>query len=133
METTLCDKVCEWLATDRCFFPGTPASFTNKTDSNDITETLSTLALDFITIYPRISLPTKTHVVKTVELDCAGKVCLVKDHQLPPYQQTVHHYKLLQPLSAAASCLLRACDMVLPQPRDNCLHCDLRASSSSVS
>ena len=30
--TTLCDKVCQWLATGRWFSPGPPVSFTNKTD-----------------------------------------------------------------------------------------------------
>ena len=29
--TTLCDKVCQWLATDGWFSPGTPVSSTNKT------------------------------------------------------------------------------------------------------
>jgi hypothetical protein len=29
--TTLCDKVCQWLATGRWFYPGTPVSSTNKT------------------------------------------------------------------------------------------------------
>ena len=38
--TTLCDKVCQWLATGRWFPPGCPVSSTNKTDSHDITEIL---------------------------------------------------------------------------------------------
>ena len=33
--TTLCDKVCQWLATDRSFSPGTPVSSANKTDRHD--------------------------------------------------------------------------------------------------
>jgi hypothetical protein len=32
VNTTLCDKVCQWLSTGRWFSPGTPVSFTNKTD-----------------------------------------------------------------------------------------------------
>jgi hypothetical protein len=40
LDTTLCDKVCQWLATGRWFSPGTPVSSTNKTDSHDITEIL---------------------------------------------------------------------------------------------
>jgi hypothetical protein len=32
---TLCDKVCQWLATGRWFSPGTPVSSTNKTDHHD--------------------------------------------------------------------------------------------------
>jgi len=34
--TTLCDKVCQWLATDRWFSPGPPVSSTNRTDRYDI-------------------------------------------------------------------------------------------------
>jgi len=30
--TTLCDKVCQWLATGWWFSPGSPVSSTNKTD-----------------------------------------------------------------------------------------------------
>jgi len=34
--TTLCDKVCHWLATGRWFSPGTAVSSTNKIDRHDI-------------------------------------------------------------------------------------------------
>jgi len=44
--TTLCDKVCHWLATDRWFSPGPPVSSTNNTDCNDITEILLKVALN---------------------------------------------------------------------------------------
>jgi len=43
--TTLCDKVCQWLATDRWFSPCTPVSSTNKTDRHDIAEILLKVAL----------------------------------------------------------------------------------------
>jgi hypothetical protein len=47
--TTLCDKVCQWLATGRWFSPGTPVSSTNKTDCHDITtEILLKVALNTI-------------------------------------------------------------------------------------
>ena len=46
--TTLCDKVCQWLATGRWFFPGPSVSFTNKTDCHDITEILLKVALNTI-------------------------------------------------------------------------------------
>ena len=36
-DTTLCNKSCQWLATDRCF---SPVSSTNKTDCHDIAELL---------------------------------------------------------------------------------------------
>ena len=46
--TTLCDKVCQWLATGRCFSPGPPVFYTNKTDCLDITEILLIVALNII-------------------------------------------------------------------------------------
>ena len=46
--TTLCDKVCQWLATGRWFSPGPPVSSTNKTDRHDITEILLKVALHTI-------------------------------------------------------------------------------------
>ena len=45
LDTTLCDKVCQWHTTDRWFSAGTPTSSTNKTDRNDITEILLKVAL----------------------------------------------------------------------------------------
>jgi hypothetical protein len=46
--TTLCDKVCQRLATDRWFSPGSPVSSTNKTDRHDITEILLKVTLNTI-------------------------------------------------------------------------------------
>ena len=48
LDTTLCDKVCQCLATDRWFSLGTLASFTNKTDRHDITEILLNVLLNTI-------------------------------------------------------------------------------------
>jgi len=48
LDTTLCDKVCRWLATDLLFFPGTPFSSTNKTNRHDVTEILLNVALNTI-------------------------------------------------------------------------------------
>ena len=47
-ETTLCDAVCQWLATGRWFSPGGAVSSTNKTDLHDITEILLKVALNAI-------------------------------------------------------------------------------------
>jgi hypothetical protein len=46
--TTLCDKVCQWLATGRWFSPGPPVSSTKKNDSHDITEILLKVTLSTI-------------------------------------------------------------------------------------
>jgi hypothetical protein len=46
--TTLCDKVCQWLATGRWFSPGPSVSATNKADCQDITDILLKVALSTI-------------------------------------------------------------------------------------
>jgi hypothetical protein len=44
LDTTLCDKVCQWLATGHWFSASTLVSSTNETDSHDITEVLLKVA-----------------------------------------------------------------------------------------
>jgi hypothetical protein len=44
MNTTLCDKVCQWLAAGRWLSPCTPVSSTIKTDRHDISEILLKVA-----------------------------------------------------------------------------------------
>jgi hypothetical protein len=46
LDTTLCDKVYQLLATGLWFSPGTPVSSTNKTDHYDTTEMLLKVALN---------------------------------------------------------------------------------------
>ena len=53
LDTTLCNKVCQWLATGRRFSPGTPVSSINKCYRHDITETLLKVALNTITLLSR--------------------------------------------------------------------------------
>jgi hypothetical protein len=49
IDTTLCDKVCQWLATGRWLSQGTPGSSNNKTDRHDdIAEILLKVALNTI-------------------------------------------------------------------------------------
>ena len=50
LNTTVCDKVCEWLVAGRWFSPGTLVSFTNKIDHKDIAETFLKVALISITV-----------------------------------------------------------------------------------
>jgi len=50
LDTTLCDKVCLWLATGRWFSPGTLISSTNKTNWHDIAEILLKVVLNSITL-----------------------------------------------------------------------------------
>ena len=48
LNTTLCDKFCQWLATGPWFSPSIPVSSTNKTDHHNITEILLKVALNTI-------------------------------------------------------------------------------------
>jgi hypothetical protein len=48
LDTTLSDKVCQWLTTGWQFSPGTPVSCTNKSDRHDIIEILLKVALNTI-------------------------------------------------------------------------------------
>jgi hypothetical protein len=50
LATTLCDKVCQWLAAGQWFSLGTPVSSTNKTDHHDINEILLKVVLTIITL-----------------------------------------------------------------------------------
>jgi hypothetical protein len=52
LDTTLCDKVCQWLVAGQWFSPGTLVSSTNTTDRHDITEILLKVALSTITHKP---------------------------------------------------------------------------------
>ena len=48
LDTTLCDKVCQSLATGRSFSPGTLVFPTNRTDRHDTAEILLKVALNTI-------------------------------------------------------------------------------------
>ena len=48
LNTTICDKACQWLVASQWFSPGTPVSSTKKTDRHDITEMLLKVALNTI-------------------------------------------------------------------------------------
>ena len=50
LDTTSCDKVCQWLVTGQCFSPGTRVSSTNKTDHHDISEILLNVVLNTINL-----------------------------------------------------------------------------------
>ena len=54
LDTTLCDKVCQWFTTGLWFSPGTPVSSYNKTDRQNITEILLKMALNSINHTPNL-------------------------------------------------------------------------------
>ena len=59
LDTTLCDKVCQWLAAGQLCFPSTLISSTNKTDHHDIAEILLKVLLNTITITIRLKYQTQ--------------------------------------------------------------------------
>jgi hypothetical protein len=59
LDTTLCDRVCQWLTAGWWFSLCTPVSSSNKTDHHDITEILLKVALNTITITTKRSKMTK--------------------------------------------------------------------------
>jgi hypothetical protein len=56
-------SACELLVTDRCFSPGTPVSFTNKTDHHDIAEIFLKVALNVITQTINQYVPFKVFII----------------------------------------------------------------------
>ena len=70
--TTLCDKVCLWLATGWWFSLGTLVSSTNKADRHDITEILLKMALNTIKTKtnPKLSSQNAVFIVNYVPNGC---------------------------------------------------------------
>ena len=73
LDTTLSDKVSQWLSAGRWFSTGTPISSTNKTDCLDIIEILLKVVLNTITLtslcqylYHIYSLLHKTHLYASI-------------------------------------------------------------------
>jgi hypothetical protein len=52
LDTTLCDKVCQWLVTGWWFSTSTPVSFTNITDRHNISEILLKVVLNTMNHQP---------------------------------------------------------------------------------
>ena len=52
LDTTLCDKICQWLAAGWWFSSGTLVFSTNKTDCHNVTELLLKVALNTINHKP---------------------------------------------------------------------------------
>jgi len=70
-DTTLCGKVCQWLATGQWFSSGIPVSSINKTSRHDvlITEILLKVVLNILSITPLpLEMFLKYYLTKTKNL-----------------------------------------------------------------
>ena len=74
LDTTSCDKVCQWLATGRWLSPGTPVSSTNKTNRHDITEILLKVQLNTINNTNQITI-TKIRINLSINLNSLNLIC----------------------------------------------------------
>ena len=69
------DKVYQFLAHGRRFYPGTPASFTTKTGRHDIAEILLKVALNTInkiTSYIKVYVPLEWVDYSCFQIQCTG-------------------------------------------------------------
>ena len=83
LDTTLCDKVCQWLATGRWFSLETQVSinsYTNKTDHHGLTEILLKVALYIITLILTAKNMKYTQLNKNNELTA---ISLQADMEIP--------------------------------------------------
>jgi hypothetical protein len=78
--TTLCDQVCQWLATGQWFSLGPPVSSTNKTDRHDITDILLKVTFKNTMNQPTNLHPTCT-ILKIYILHYIARLC-EKSHNL---------------------------------------------------
>ena len=77
LDTTLCDKVCQWLATGLWF---SLVSSTNKTDRHDITEILLKVALNTINLYRYIKcLQNNVTLVRSTTTKCMASMNYLKN------------------------------------------------------
>ena len=58
LDTTLCDRVCQWLVIGCCISPGTLVSSINKTDRHDIIEIILKVVLNTIMLLIVMSIRT---------------------------------------------------------------------------
>jgi hypothetical protein len=68
-DTTLCDKVSQWLVAGRWFSSGTPVSSTNTTDYHNIAQILVKMALSTISL-------TQSHNVTNKQLNIVY-ICII--------------------------------------------------------
>ena len=104
LDTILCDKVCQWLATGRWFSLGTPVSSTNKTDRHGITEILLKVALNTINETQTFMLKNIYWYVVLVPLLEVGKDVSTENSIYGKHYNCVLHLLFINNLSSY-SCL----------------------------
>jgi hypothetical protein len=73
VDTTLYSKVCQWLAACGWFSLGTPVSSSNKTDHHVIAEILLKVALNTITLPPKLKFVWfELTALVVIGTDCTG-------------------------------------------------------------
>ena len=92
LDTTLCDKVCQWFATGRWFSLCTQVFSTNKTDCHNITEILSKVALNIIN---QIKPSSNQY----------NNVCISAISMIGTVLQTIHHSGKRVPLDRGVGIL----------------------------
>ena len=85
--TTLCDKVCQWFATGRWFYPGSPVFSTNKNYCHNIAEILLKVALNII----KPNKPNRVRVVMVSLLTCTSNAV---DHGFNPLPSQTKGYTI---------------------------------------
>ena len=84
LNTTLCNKVCQWLATCWWFSSGTPVSSTNKTDCYHITEILLKVALNTMTLPYPLLCTNQCHTMHKIPILYSTRVILTNLGFLDP-------------------------------------------------
>ena len=102
LDTTLCDKVCQWLPTGRWISPGTPFTSTNTTDRHDIIEILLKMVLSTITPSPFNEYVNKRlRYTNSISLFNINHWCLTlnsKTRISTQYTYDVHPYNWTRPM-----------------------------------
>ena len=119
LETTLCDKIWQWLAAGQWFSPGTPVSSTSKTDCHDITEILLKMVLNTITIDSTIVMSVKifestlvSESVNSALLMLMDSLILLKSNKL-----VIYFWCIDQTLTKVPTFLFRTEHLVLRRLR----------------
>jgi hypothetical protein len=85
LNSTFCDKVCQWRTSGRWIYPGTPVSSNNRTGRHDITEIVLKMALNTITL--ALTHQLDFHMTMGI---LTGLVC---NHSLMPFSTLFQLYR----------------------------------------